>query len=212
MSIKQKETLLFEKWKQKRPKLVSDGLVDETSYLKSNLKIVLLLKEVNSADSDWDLCDFIRKKAKDKYTWGKVSRWIYGIRNIEKDFGWKELQDISESYRQEMLNSIGVVNVKKEPGGHTSIKKTVAQYYKEDKDLILEQLSLYDADIIICCGESVGCPIKITDWEVTSRGVSYGRKGKQIVISYSHPVARCADYLLYYGLIDAVREILAITE
>ena len=48
-------------------------------------------------------------------------------------------------------------------------------------------------------------------WRQTSRGVDYAEfKPGKYFISYVHPEARVADNLLYYGLIDAVREIKAL--
>ena len=48
-------------------------------------------------------------------------------------------------------------------------------------------------------------------WKITSRGISYLDNGK-IIISFSHPAARTKDCFLYYALIDAIREILSLSE
>ena len=47
-----------------------------------------------------------------------------------------------------------------------------------------------------------------SDWKTTSRGVYYYEfdKGKYF-IKYAHPEARVSDNLLYYGLIDAIKEL-----
>ena len=46
---------------------------------------------------------------------------------------------------------------------------------------------------------------------MTSRGIWYVRDEEKIIISYSHPEARTKDCLLYYGLVDAVKEIVNIS-
>ena len=44
---------------------------------------------------------------------------------------------------------------------------------------------------------------------MTTRGIWYFREASgRIVISYAHPEARVKDCLLYYGLVDAVREVM----
>ena len=88
---------------------------------------------------------------------------------------------------------------------------------EEDNELIQRQLELYNADITICCGSIVTDVLrrvvwgdKKEKWQQTKRGVPFldrrcNRGG--IIINYAHPEARVEDYLLYYGLVDAVREI-----
>ena len=50
---------------------------------------------------------------------------------------------------------------------------------------------------------------KDLEWQQTSRGIQYFiDKNKRVYVSYCHPEARVPDNLLYYGLIDAVKEIL----
>ena len=50
---------------------------------------------------------------------------------------------------------------------------------------------------------------KFEKWDETLRGIWYKKIGKnQHLIWYSHPEARVDNNLLYYALIDGVREIL----
>ncbi|WP_305417770.1 hypothetical protein [Photobacterium leiognathi] len=50
MSITDKENNLFIEWKENRKGFVSDGLVSEQDYLNSDIKICIVLKEVNDPD------------------------------------------------------------------------------------------------------------------------------------------------------------------
>jgi len=220
MSITEKENLLFERWKKKREGFVSDGIVDEGAYNSSKIKIVFILKEVNDPDGgDWDLREFVREGAR-RQTWDNITRWVYGIKNLDREINWSELSEISSDRKKDMLRSICAINLKKTPGGHTSNNDELWHIaVEEDKYYLSEQLSLYDgADIIICCGsitEYIIHSINIDflrdpKWKMTSRGVWFHEyKNGKFIISFSHPEARIKSNLLYYGLIDAVKEILA---
>ena len=78
---------------------------------------------------------------------------------------------------------------------------------------IKEQIDLYKADFIICCGTEYAfmdaCyKDREVDWKMTSRGIWYFRDSKSVVISFSHPEARVKDAYLFYALTDAVKEIM----
>ncbi|WP_053005828.1 hypothetical protein [Kiloniella spongiae] len=82
------------------------------------------------------------------------------------------------------------------------------------KDYFNQQLSFYDPDLTICCGtgwfyhEFV---FGVKEWKISQRGIEYfERKRGKFVLSYSHPEARVSPNLLYYGLVDAIREILKV--
>ena len=44
-------------------------------------------------------------------------------------------------------------------------------------------------------------------WEKTKREILKIKENNKIIVSYSHPEARVSSNLLYYGLIDAIKEI-----
>ncbi|MBQ2960463.1 MAG: hypothetical protein IJE09_04485 [Oscillospiraceae bacterium] len=212
MIVKQKE--LFTKWKKDRESFVSDGLVDEAEYLNAPRKLLFLLKEVNGGES-WDLCEFLRKGGRAQ-TWNNVARWVEGIFNLEREIPWTELdadKKSNEQRRLDMLKKICAVNVKKSPGGHTSVNDEICDAGKRDAEYLREQLAIYEPEIIICCGTdwvySKELAINELQWQRTSRGIWYTYDGNRLVIAYLHPEARVQSSLIYYGLIDAVKEILA---
>ncbi|MGE7827544.1 hypothetical protein [Paenibacillus sp. NPDC093718] len=41
---------------------IPDGYVDEEAWSGATLKLMVLLKEVNSSDAGWDLQQFVREK------------------------------------------------------------------------------------------------------------------------------------------------------
>lgn len=207
--ILKQQNKLFDEWKKDRSQFVSDGIVDEESYLSSKIKILYLLKEVNGGNN-WDLCEFIRNGARSQ-TWNNISRWTKGILNLDSDIPWNELETITQDDRKELLKPICVVNVKKSSGGNTSKRNELYQAAYEDRKYIMKQIYIYDPDIIICCGTSDIYFYTIwqyePDWKCTKRGIWYVEQNNKIVVSYSHPEARVKDSLLYYGLIDAIKEI-----
>lgn len=219
------ETELFKEWAKIREGFSPDGIVDEKRYLESNPKVMLILKEVNSKKgTSVDLKGFLRNGAyKRRPTWDNVTRWIYGINNINKEIVWKQLEDrkFLDRLREKLLPTICVINVKKSPGGYTAIHKEIWNTADQDKIFLNRQFQLYyksemtRPDIIICGGSwtsdifnrFVDIPNK-EKLETTSRGVWYYEYDKgRFFIYYSHPEARVQDNLLYYGLIDAIKEI-----
>nr|WP_086939388.1 hypothetical protein [Thaumasiovibrio occultus] len=213
MSIYDEENNLFSCWRGQREGFVADGIVSEEHYINSPLKLCFVLKEVNDkAGGGWDLRQFIRNGARWQ-TWDNISRWVKCVSKFDKDVSWSELANISEDDRKDTLRSICAMNLKKSPGGHTTIKASFNKVVDEDKEYIQKQYSLYNPDITVCCG---------TGWDFrrasgldkaevyeTSRGISWflNSKGKAVVM-FAHPSARVQDSLLVYGLADAVREIM----
>ena len=123
----------------------------------------------------------------------------------------------NEQRRLRELKKIAAVNLKKTSGGHTSNNGEIYRAAVDHHDIIKEQIDLYKADFIICCGTEYAfmdaCyKDREVDWEMTSRGIWYFRDGKSVVISFSHPEARVKDAYLFYALTDAVKEIMRCEE
>ncbi len=219
--IVEKEILIFDEWAKYRDNFSPDGIVNESEYLSSKDKILFILKEVNSKNG-FNLKEFLQKGGRNQ-TWNNISRWIYGIRNIEKEIQWDDLSDdyFTKDKRKELLASICTMNLKKSSGSHTTNNRELASVAEQDRCFLNKQFHLYydrkesRPDFIICGGTSTSNNfnklINIenkSDWKTTSRGVYYYEfdKGKYF-IKYAHPEARVSDNLLYYGLIDAIKEL-----
>ena len=86
MNITKQEFELFEQWKHSRSGFVFDGVVSECDYIKSNIKLCFVLKEVNDeGGGDWDLREFIQQGARPQ-TWDNITRWVKCIRNSSGEF------------------------------------------------------------------------------------------------------------------------------
>lgn len=124
-SNKNLENELLDKFSTKINGMVKDGVVSWNDYLQSDIKILFVLKEVNGSDN-WDLRAFLREGGRAD-TWNNITRWLMGIRNI-------------------------------------------------DKELLKEQLNLYNPNLVICCGTvneyfDFICENKQFDWKTTNRNL-----------------------------------------
>ncbi|WP_411975548.1 hypothetical protein [Sulfitobacter faviae] len=211
--IRDAENALFEEWRTHSPKMVTDGAANADIYAQSDIRILLVLKEVNDpGGGGWDLRKFIRNGGRSQ-TWNNVSRWVRGIRAMPQDLTWDELEPVSTDDRRDLLASIAAINLKKEPGGHTSVAAEIADAASARRSLLRRQFSIYEPDLVICCGTASWAVSALLDepkahWQRTTRGVRYCRTGDgATVIDFSHPEARCPNPFIVYGLLDAVREI-----
>jgi hypothetical protein len=215
VKIRALEDVLFAEWRRNRPGFVADGAVDETAYLASSPRLLFVLKEVNDPHGgDWDLREFLLDGGRAQ-TWNNVTRWIDGIRSLPDDIPWNAVAEITDGRRQRTLRSIVAMNLKKSPGGHTTDPAALSNAAAADAALINRQFALYEPDLVICCGADTS---NIFDglvdlggeprWKATRRGIRYREfQERRFVVSFAHPEARVGDCLLYYGLVDAIREI-----
>lgn len=211
MTIKEKEEILFDKLKSQNSAIITDGIVDENQYLSSKYKILYVMKEVNGG-KDWDLREFLYQGGRSQ-TWDNVARWTQGILNLDKDYSWEELSENNEKRREIYLKKIGSINLKKTGGGYTSVDKEISKAARENREILKNQVNIYNPDIIICCGTAGNFVNSILDpkeikWPMTQRGVEYIKYKEKTILSFAHPEARIRDAYLYYALVDAVREIL----
>ena len=218
--IKEEEEKLFNEWKLIRPGFCPDGIVEEQNYLDSNPKIMFVLKEVNK---EFNLKDKLKNpEFKRKFTWDNIARWTYGIKNLDKDIQWIELEknEFITKIRKELLSTICIINIKKSYGGYKTDINELKKIAEQDKIFLKNQFQIYykelstRPDLIICCGTSkifnrlVDIPDK-NKCGTTSKGIKYIRyDNNKFLILYHHPEARVKDNLLFYGLIDAIKELL----
>ena len=189
MTIKQQELDFFSKFPIPQADFVQDGVVDEQTYLSSNLKILFLLKEPNSNIGGWKLIDHVRSDAQAR-TFDNLARWAKGICNLQIEIPWIEIKDISP--RTNSLNSVMLFNLKKTPGGKATDENELARVASKYSDLLKKQSSFYNPDIVICCGYAV---VRLFDqilfantvpWPSTTRGIQYrefqrNKYGKEIL-------------------------------
>lgn len=140
---------------------VRDGIVNVEAYLNAPVKVLWILKEVNSSDNSLDDMRnaLIELNANDSNridkgwgsTWAPVAYTTYGIFNR---MSWKEIPDIYDNASEvlKFMPSIAQINIKKYAGGATANDKEIQDFYKKYKDLLHEQIELINPDVLIFCG------------------------------------------------------------
>ncbi|HNX36703.1 MAG TPA: hypothetical protein PKM57_18935 [Kiritimatiellia bacterium] len=214
--IQDQEKTLFAQWSRKGRigNFAKDGVVCERLYKASVTKLLFVLKETNNTKPAFDLREFLSQGGHEP-TWGNVARWIIGLRNLQTDIVWKDIEVLTPEQRTQAYSSVAAMNMKKLPGGHTTDAKLFRKTVAHDKDFIRRQIDLYDADLVILCGSVVAQGFELVydpniagRWQTTSRGIPFIEfRPSKFAVSYTHPEARVQNCLLFYGLIDAVREI-----
>lgn len=89
-----------------------------------------------------------------------LARWVYCINEICNHSTPKSFSVLSNEDIVEALDTLPIarINPIKEAGGGRCPKQYIKSYFKRDgyKDLLKEQIELFsDAEIIMCCGESI---------------------------------------------------------
>ena len=105
-------------------------------------------------------------------------------------------------------------NLKKTPGGRFTNENELAEEASKHSELLREQFSFYNPDLVICCGKATGrlfnkilSPNEVP-WPNTTGGIPYREFApNKYVISYSHPQAIVNKERQYYGIVKAVKEI-----
>lgn len=210
MTIREREDAMFKELRELAPDVVPDGLANEAEFRAAPLRIVYVLKEVNGAVPD--LRDFLKNGGRPQ-TWDTVARWTEAILKCDIEHEWSYWASAGDKRREKYLPKIGVVNLKKTPGGHTSVSAQVRIGAERFHEIIRAQLELYRPHLVICGGTSSDLckycfPNESFEWKQTVRGIWYADTGKFILISYVHPEARVSDNILHYPLVEAVHEII----
>ena len=198
MNVSMAENELFSRWIN-TDNIVKDGLVDEISYKKTPIKILVIMKETYGGLSEWnnDLRVFLRNGARWQ-TWNNIVRWTYGLQNIEKNIDdiWNLVNKVNHEDRIQQLKTICSINLKKRPGGASTNPSELNDEAKNDIELLKEQVMLYSPDIVLCGGKQVGDlvqemnlfgDIKFKDDGLVRAAIS---NEKTVIISYVHPQVR----------------------
>lgn len=227
--MKEREDALFSNWlpryKEQGLGFVTDGVFDEGKYLKAPVRILFILKEaVDEAAGHWDLRDVVGE-GKHGYTWSNITRWTNAIFGNEKNVvKWDNIAIAGPSERAEALSQIAAINLKKSPGGSSSDMNNINEMAERN---LCQQISIYEPDLIICCGPGVASifadivfqtsPSTASSesalvWQVTDRNIEYydGAPSGLFsnftpVIAFNHPQARISAHFLAFALLDAWR-------
>ncbi len=204
--------------------MIKDGIIHKKTYNKTTPKILWILKEAHDPDKgDWDLREFLHdrnryllnyksKKPGGKIialwprTWGLVIKVSYAIIN-----NLKSLEEINLSLRScaSVLDSIAVINIKKESGVNRASPKELDHFIRkpENQNEIYDQIQEeIKPDIIICGGtydliKKYGIAIP-TDYQKDSDWG--GLFNNQMWIDAYHPNQSTITHEKYFERINSV--------
>ena len=205
MSIIDKQTELFARWRRTpgHEYFISDGIFDEAEWSRQTYKVLYVLKEANWENANVDLCQALLSEQLPTYwkTWNNVARWSKAL--LE---GGEYPRYVSKSDKSYWLRKVAAINLKKAGGDAVAENETIRSHSERDREFLLEQIELYQPDIIICCGKGIGKnadilhdiilpPDQVSDWKPTVEGYDYflynSGEGKQVpVVSFYHPQMR----------------------
>lgn len=219
--IKEKEQALFEQWKNERnyPTFMSDGLFDEETWNKQDLKILYVLKEADWEDGNRDLCEYLLSEVSSTYwkTWNNIVRWTQAIRE-----GGEYQKTVSKADKTDCLKTIAFLNIKKIGGGATANDEEIRAYGKRDAEYIKRQIELYQPDIIVCCGSGNGknadilyynvFPDQVSKWQTPILSYNYflcslGSKTMIPVLSFRHPQFKFGGHASFEKAFNRMKEI-----
>ncbi|GHV35530.1 hypothetical protein FACS1894178_5290 [Bacteroidia bacterium] len=144
---------------------VRDGILNVEAYLSASVKILYILKDVNSRGND--LSDMrkalVKLNEKDKNRiddgWGNTWRPIaYATYGIFEKMNFQEIcdniGDINGNAAEilKYIPNIAHINVKKYAGVETANDTEIQNFYNKYKPLLHEQIELINPDVLIFCG------------------------------------------------------------
>lgn len=144
---------------------IIDGVADPEEFLKRKVRVMFVLKEgYDEYDEDGNpLGGGFMMTEGDKYgnyeyvslTWKRILQISYGIFN--KKFKFEKIPQVASkiSFDEEyakILKSIIYINTNKMPAKASSNDSDVQQHFYFWEDIIAEQVSFYEPQIIIFCG------------------------------------------------------------
>lgn len=227
VDIRQLENELFEEWKKKyaHDSFVIDGCPNPDVYSKESRKVIYVLKDGNLGRPD--LSKPLEERIHDQRDelennpplwWRTMAIWSFFIRNkfATYESGESSISD-QDSIRQSLSRHC-VVQLKKTWGGGSVQNETLQNVASSDRSEILRQLSIYQPNFIVACGngEQLADVYRCSksDYSKSSSGVGYWKielnEKPCFIIDFCHPSNRAGTKvkgLIAKGLISVIEEI-----
>lgn len=210
MSINSDLDNIYKNWMKPGEHFVKGGVVNEECYKNSNIKILVLLKEVNDSKKkeNWTLVEHINDQiAKHKFypTWRQVGIWSYGIQ-----YGFPRFNEIGSSSEIDKniaigLTKIAATNLKKSGGSGSSIFEEIMVFAQNQKDLWVKEIELMKPDLVICGGTfEIVQAILGFSYQTCDSGANYGKELNTTFLDFYHPTYRVSPRMLYAYLKESM--------
>ena len=143
---------------------VLDGIVDVAKYISAKYRILWILKEVNEttepnvANGHWDIRNVLQVLRESN---GIKKGWEHTFKNIilcshgilNNYACWDDMSYLKNDLSMtDSLKEIAYINLKNQPGAAVANLNLVKTAYERDKDIILNQIEVFNPDIIIFGG------------------------------------------------------------
>lgn len=183
---------------------------EERLWEAADKKLLILTKDLNDTEA-WNIREETGRRNELTFDYSKTSpfyknirMWSYGLLNTDSDGNtppFSEAKDMNVSGVFYEKAPIARVNCKKQCGGGSISDKVLEEYIRRYASLLLQQISLYDANIIMCCGckgdvnlilnfvrnmylKDLACVEGTGDW------IYYSPSTGKVVINTYHPSCR----------------------
>ena len=173
---------------------------EEQQWTDASLRMLVLTKELNE-DDGWDIRGESGRVPSPRLTCRTAQRffpnlelWVYGLMNIPD----RKVMSFSRADNQTRLQGfyenapIVRINCKKQPDIKSASNMVMQKYLRDYSDLLAEQISLYDSDIILCIGGQ-GVMVKFLaeyvykDLEQFNEHIWFSPSSGVVVVKQYHP-------------------------
>ena len=185
---------------------IKDGIVDVDEYLAADLKIMWILKEVNSPDDeDWDMREVLinlKSSCGTKIKEGWASTFnpiVYTTYGILTNLYWEDIPntDVAPNII-DVIKKIAFVNIKKVSGGAVAVNNKLSDFHNKYSYVLKKQIESFIPDVIIC-----GNTLEIIDdfgnqYEYfKDNGMNFYTSEKHIIVDAFHPNNRNLSQEVY---------------
>lgn len=178
-----------------------DGVVDEATFLKTDLKAAFLLKEINDPNMSKDWTNFMENTKQQAYedtmykTWPNVCLWVEALRNPSVNYS-----DCVDAYGnfatkklQRNILEVAIVNIKKTAGGGSSSHDEILDAATKYGHVIRTEIEECIMPNLVICGGTfdyakVIYQIKEHEIHTLPSGAQYFCKNNIIYLRFVHPV------------------------
>lgn len=173
-----------------------DGVVDEQRYLSSKIRTMFLLKEVNypSMNKDWLFIEAVKQTANDSssWNWPNICLWMEALLHPESSY--TDCTEANGTPKKEKLLQhlleIGLVNIKKTPGGSSSNDEEIWDAVSHYGELVRQEIEEIIRPQIVICGGTFQYAKKIireAEPKMLPAGTMYFIHNQIFYLQFVHP-------------------------
>lgn len=217
-TIKTGQEMNFSDWKitekHKGSLFISDGILDDDLWQKSQLKVLFLMKEAYESSSevkeDWALNDYLNKPLSvlGKPMWWTMAQWLDGLDHLVRN---GTVKPFNENYKQDanldvLFQSCAIINIKKSAGKSSSNNEDLTSYVESDWTWIWQQIKRVNPDIIICGHTFPLIENKLKQQGLTKEGEWLYQSEGFYFVDFWHPSNQWPYKIKYYSLLTALEQ------